>query len=204
MFSFEGNYKRTPSQNLGGASHTNDRETLIRRAQTERQKRAEIRKQHTGAITIQSCVRSFLCRIKCKQDARTVFDQYLTAVGLTNPEQLEYLLRCILFFYDNRNEKDGERLVSLNDIFQQWWWTWFEYLLIFRITFHCTRLDHFGTISYSASGKSATKGYSWFSVAASYQKATLAVHTAIVITKPVTCKCIYSFWIDYKWTFTMK
>lgn len=111
MFSFEGNYKRTPSVSLGGASHTNDRETLIRRAQLERQKRAEIRKQHTGAITIQSCVRSFLCRIKCKQDARTVFDQYLTNVGLTNPEQLEYLLRCILFFYDNRNEKDGERLV---------------------------------------------------------------------------------------------
>lgn len=113
MFSFEGNYKRTPLQSLGGVSHTNDRETLIRRAQLERQKRAEIRKQHTGAITIQSSVRSFLCRIKCKQDARNVFDQYLATVGLTNPEQLEYLLRCILFFYDNRNEKDGERLVSV-------------------------------------------------------------------------------------------
>lgn len=112
MFSFEGNYKRTPSQNLGGASHTNDRETLIRRAQLERQKRAEIRRQHTGAISIQSCVRSFLSRVKCKNDARNVFDQYLKTVGLTNPEQLEYLLRCILFFYDNKNEKDGERLVS--------------------------------------------------------------------------------------------
>lgn len=113
MFSFEGNYKRTPSQNLSGASRTNDRETLIRRAQLERQKRAEIRKQHTGAITIQSFVRSYLSRIKCKKEARTLFDQYLTNVGLTNPEQLEYLLRCILFFYDNRNEKDGERLVSV-------------------------------------------------------------------------------------------
>lgn len=114
MFSFEGNYKRTPSQNLGGASasSTNDRDTLIRRAQLERQKRADIRKQHTGAITIQSYVRSFLARIKCKNEARTVFDQYLSTIGLTNPEQLEYLLRCILFFYDNRNEKDGERLVS--------------------------------------------------------------------------------------------
>ncbi|XP_031629740.1 ubiquitin-protein ligase E3C [Contarinia nasturtii] len=113
MFSFEGNYKRTPSQNLSGASHTNDRETLIRRAQHERQKRAEIRKQHTGAITIQSCVRSFLSRVKCKKDAQQIFDQYLKTVGLTNPEQLEYLLRCILFFYDNKNEKDGERLIIL-------------------------------------------------------------------------------------------
>lgn len=112
MFSFEGNYKRTPSQNLGGASHTNDRETLIRRAQLERQKRAEIRRQNTGAITIQSYVRSFLARQKCKKEARTLFDQYLSTVGLTNPEQLEYLLRFILFFYDNHNEKDGERLVS--------------------------------------------------------------------------------------------
>lgn len=113
MFSFEGNYKRTPSQNLGGASHTNDRETLIRRAQLERQKRAEIRRQHTSAITIQSYVRSFLSRIKCKKEGRTLFDQYLTTVGLTNAEQLEYLLRCILFFYDNLNEKDGERLVRI-------------------------------------------------------------------------------------------
>lgn len=114
MFSFEGNYKRTPSQNLGGASHTNDRETLIRRAQLERFKRAEIRKQHTGAITIQSFVRSFLARVRCKKEVRAAFDQYLTTVGLTNPEQLEYLLKCILFFYDTKYEKDGERLVMLN------------------------------------------------------------------------------------------
>lgn len=116
MFSFEGNYKRTPSQNLGGASHTNDRETLIRRAQLERQKRAEIRKQHSGAIMIQSYVRSFLSRIKCKTEARNVFDQYLKTAGLTNSEQLQYLLRCLLFFYEKRNEKDGERLVRIFSI----------------------------------------------------------------------------------------
>lgn len=113
MFSFEGNYKRTPSQNLSGASHTNDRETLIRRAQLERQKRAEIRKQNTGAITIQSCVRSFLSRVKYKKESRSSFDRYYATIGLNNPEQLEYLLRCILFFYDRTNEKDGERLVII-------------------------------------------------------------------------------------------
>lgn len=116
MFSFDGNYKRAPSQNLGGISHNNDRETLIKRAQQERQKRAEIRKQHTGAVVIQSFVRSFLIRIKCKQKARFAFDQYLQSTGLKNTEQLEYLLKCILFFYHNKNEKDGERLVSTNEM----------------------------------------------------------------------------------------
>lgn len=113
MFSFEGNYKRMPSQNLGGVSHNNDRETLIRRAQQERQKRAELRKQQNGAIVIQSTVRSFIARIKCKKEARNAFDQYLKSVGLTNLTHLEYLLKCILFFYDNTNETDGERLVSV-------------------------------------------------------------------------------------------
>lgn len=112
MFSFEGNYKRTPSQNLGGVSHTNDRETLIRRAQQERQKRAELRRQQNGAVIIQSSVRSFISRIKCKKQIRIVFDQYLKAVGLTNLTHLEYLLKGILFFYDNTNESDGERLVT--------------------------------------------------------------------------------------------
>lgn len=112
MFSFEGNYKRTPSQNLGGVSQNNDRETLIRRAQLERLKRAEVRKQHTGAITIQSHIRSFLARVRCKKEVRIAFDEYAKTVGSITPEQLEYLLRCILFFYDSKYEKDGERLVS--------------------------------------------------------------------------------------------
>lgn len=118
MFSFEGNYKRTPSQNLGGASHNNDRETLIRRAQQERQKRAELRRQQNGAVVIQSCVRSFQSRLKCKKEARNAFDRYLETIGLTNITQLEYLLKCILFFYDNRNEGDGERLVCQFPVFK--------------------------------------------------------------------------------------
>lgn len=112
MFCFEGDYKRTPSQNLGGVSHNNDRETLIRRAQQERQKRAEIRKQHMGAVIIQSTVRSYLSRSKIKEQQRSAFDHYLQSIGLNNPEQLEYLMQRILFFYCNKNQRDGERLVS--------------------------------------------------------------------------------------------
>lgn len=112
MFSFDGSYKRTPSQRLGGASQTNDRETLIRRAQQERQKRAECRKQQLGAVVIQSHVRSFLVRIKCKQYARDQFDQYLQTVDLADAQQLEYLLKSLIYFYYIKNEKDGERLVG--------------------------------------------------------------------------------------------
>lgn len=93
-----------------GISDT-DRETLIKRAQQERQKRAEIRKQNTGAVIIQSCARSFLTRTKCKERERCAFDNYLQMSGLSNREQLEYLLKRILFFYYKKNQKDGERLV---------------------------------------------------------------------------------------------
>lgn len=149
MFSFEGDYKRTPLQRLGGVSTSNgnsltysfavsnvqirifmhridfvliycprsrsfaipDRETLIRRAQQERQKRADVRKQNNGAVIIQSCARSFLIRIKHKERERCAFDEYLRLSGLSNREQLEYLLKRILFFYYKKNQKDGERLV---------------------------------------------------------------------------------------------
>lgn len=111
MFSFDGSYKRTPSQRLGGASQTNDRETLIRRAQQERQKRAECRKQQIGAVVIQSHVRSFLIRIKYKQLAREQFDQHVQTAGLTNDQQVEHLVKSLIFFYYIKNERDGERLV---------------------------------------------------------------------------------------------
>lgn len=113
MFSFEGDYKRTPSQSLGGVSHNNDRETLIKRAQQERQKRAEMRKQHMGALIIQSYVRSFLTRSKVKDRERIAFDRYMQSTGLTNLEQLDYLMQRILFFYYSRNQRDGERLVCI-------------------------------------------------------------------------------------------
>lgn len=112
MFSFDGDYKRTPSQRLGGVSYTNDRESLIRRAQQERHKRAEVRRQNTGATVIQASVRSFLSRAECKERERNAFDHYLKNTGLSNQENLEYLLKRILFFYYKKNQKDGERLVS--------------------------------------------------------------------------------------------
>lgn len=87
---------------------------MIRRAQQERQRRAEVRRQNTGATVIQASVRSFSSRIKCKEHERNAFDYYLQNMGLANQENLEYLLKRILFFYYKKNGKDGERLVRRN------------------------------------------------------------------------------------------
>lgn len=39
MYSFEGNFKRRPEQNLAGASRKETRDVLLKRAHQERQKR---------------------------------------------------------------------------------------------------------------------------------------------------------------------
>lgn len=114
MFSFDGDYKRTPLQSLGGVSQNNDRETVIKRAQQERQKRAEVRRQNLGAVTIQATVRSYLLRKSCKEQERQQFNRYLQQYGLTSQDHLTFLLKRILFFYDKDNVEDMERLVSLN------------------------------------------------------------------------------------------
>lgn len=119
MFSFDGDYKRTPLQNLGGVSQNNDRETVIKRAQQERQKRAEIRKQNLGAVTIQSAVRSYFIRKNCKEHERQLFSHYYQQYGLINEEHLSFLIKRILFFYDKDNVEDIERLVRLiHDIYK--------------------------------------------------------------------------------------
>lgn len=113
MFSFDGEFKRTPIQNLGGASQNSDRLTLIRKAQQERQKRAELRSQNNGATIIQSYARSFISRQRVKEHERKRFDEYLAkGEHQWNENGLEYLVTKILFFYYKHNRKDGERLVA--------------------------------------------------------------------------------------------
>lgn len=160
-----------------------DRETLIKRAQQERQKRAEIRKQNTGAIIIQSCARSFLIRSECKERERCAFDNYLQTSGLSNREQLEYLLKRILFFYYKKNQKDGERLVSaivivcvhsnsysINAIFLY---------PIFRFADNSKSIPHPAsrTIVKICCGQSA--------VAASNQEIAVSVHSTIVAAESI-------------------
>lgn len=115
MFDFDGSYRRIPIQNLGGSSQNSDlnRETLIKKSQQERQKRAEIRKQNNGATVIQSYARSFILRQKIKQEQRKLFDDFMVQ-QIQGKDQLEFLLKRILFFYYHKNQRDGERLIFLS------------------------------------------------------------------------------------------
>lgn len=114
MFSFDGDYKRRPQQSLGGASCNHDRDTIIRKAQEERRKRADSRRQHNGAIVVQSCVRSFLVRQRVKKWQRDMFDDFCKQTGLTDDQQLGVLLQKLLFFYYKRNDADGDRLIFVS------------------------------------------------------------------------------------------
>lgn len=74
MYSFEGNYRRRPQQNLAGASRQPDKNELLMRAHLERQKRQNDRKRIESAIRIQAYVRGFLTRCALKRVRREQFD----------------------------------------------------------------------------------------------------------------------------------
>ncbi|KAL9703153.1 hypothetical protein quinque_006671 [Culex quinquefasciatus] len=114
MFNFDGDFRpRRPQQNFGGASQKSDRLTIIRKAQQERQKREDARRQQNGATVIQSSVRSFVQRQAVKGRERDRFDEYRRTCGVRNLQDLEYLTKRIVFFYHGRNGKDGDRLIFL-------------------------------------------------------------------------------------------
>ncbi|KAF6199134.1 hypothetical protein GE061_007159 [Apolygus lucorum] len=75
MYSFEGNYRRRPQQNLAGASRQPDKNELLMRAHLERQKRQNDRKRIESAIKIQAYVRGFLTRCSLKRVRREQFDE---------------------------------------------------------------------------------------------------------------------------------
>ncbi|EDV37490.1 uncharacterized protein Dana_GF11384 [Drosophila ananassae] len=115
MFGFDGEYRRRPVQSLGGASHTCDRDTVIRKAALERQKRNELRQKVNGAVVLQSYARSFIHRQRRKRAEREAFDAYLLAHKdhMTEDDSLTFLLRRLNFFYSSRDAKDSERLIEI-------------------------------------------------------------------------------------------
>lgn len=116
MYSFEGEFRRKPQQNLAGASRKQERSELLIRAQNERQKREEFRKRLNSTVLIQACVRGFLVRQKEKRFQRELFDKaFERRNGQTLDDNcLNNLIQKLLFFY---NEKiDGERLVTISQL----------------------------------------------------------------------------------------
>lgn len=92
-YSFEGNLRRRPEQNLSGSSKKQTREALIQRAHEERLKRQSERLRVKSAQTIQSYARSYLTRKHAKEEQRKLFDQ-------DNEEKtIDSQLARLLFFY---------------------------------------------------------------------------------------------------------
>ncbi|XP_075165628.1 ubiquitin-protein ligase E3C [Haematobia irritans] len=115
FFSFDGEYRRKPQQSLGGSSISTDREQIIRKAAEERLKRNQIRRETNGAIVLQSYTRSFLFRQRRKRFEREQFDEFFRShrTQIHQDENLAFLLRRLLFFYNTKETKDGERLIEI-------------------------------------------------------------------------------------------
>ncbi|KAJ2948122.1 hypothetical protein O0L34_g9921 [Tuta absoluta] len=122
MYSFEGDFRRKPQQNLAGASaqRQTNRDALIQQSQQQRQKREEQRRRLNAVIKIQAYVRSYLTRKHCKQHEREQFDYAF------RPAQTEYsdqalipIVAKLLFFYDV--DKDCSRLVSISQVLLKQW-----------------------------------------------------------------------------------
>ncbi|XP_072941494.1 ubiquitin-protein ligase E3C isoform X3 [Epargyreus clarus] len=114
MYSFEGDFRRKPRQNLAGASdiRKTDREGLILQLHQQRQKREEHRKRLLSTIKIQAYVRSYLTRKHCKENERGQFDSMFSKANPEDKLFISALIARILFFYDDK--KDFGRLISIS------------------------------------------------------------------------------------------
>ncbi|CAF4795444.1 unnamed protein product [Pieris macdunnoughi] len=121
MYSFEGDFRRKPQQNLAGASAQSktDRDGLIHQSQLQRQKREEHRKRLNSTIKIQAYVRSYLTRKRCKQIERQSFDNLFSQVANLDQSMQSVLVAKLLFFYDHKI--DSKRLVSMSQILLKQW-----------------------------------------------------------------------------------
>lgn len=113
MFSFEGDYRRKPQQNLAGASKRNEKSVLLQHAHLERMKREEYRRRNDAALKIQAYTRSFLIRQSIKKESRREFDNAKAKINtkFITLEILSPYVSTLLFFYHSK--EDSARLVWL-------------------------------------------------------------------------------------------
>uniref|UniRef100_A0A8C2CYE4 Ubiquitin-protein ligase E3C n=1 Tax=Cyprinus carpio TaxID=7962 RepID=A0A8C2CYE4_CYPCA len=115
MFSFEGDFRRTPKVSLGGASRKEEKASLLHRTQEERRKREDERKRLKNAIIIQSYIRGYQDRKQQYAIQRGCFDRCVcqcqsgSGPQLTDSAILSQLARQLLFFY--RLSEDRQRMV---------------------------------------------------------------------------------------------
>ncbi|XP_043593820.1 ubiquitin-protein ligase E3C isoform X1 [Bombus pyrosoma] len=111
MYSFEGDYRRKPQQNLAGASRRDEKSVLLQHAQLERLKREQQRKRHNAALKIQALIRGFIVRKHMKIIKRKEFDeeQQISSRRNLNLDELTIYFQKLLFFYNHT--LDASRLV---------------------------------------------------------------------------------------------
>ncbi|CAH1175956.1 unnamed protein product [Phaedon cochleariae] len=98
-YSFEGNAKNRPEQNLSGSGRKFTKDTLLEKTHEERQKRQEQRRKLQSAEVLQSHIRSYICRKHKKDEERQIFNQ------IEHLAPIEVLLRKLLFFYNPQQDK---------------------------------------------------------------------------------------------------
>nr|CAH7736321.1 unnamed protein product [Callosobruchus chinensis] len=99
-YSFEGDSKTRPEQNLSGASKKITRDVLLQKTYEERRKRQEQRLKLQSAELLQSHIRSYLVRKHCKQEQRQHYD------CIENSASISTVLSRLLFFYHPSEDKD--------------------------------------------------------------------------------------------------
>ncbi|ESP01317.1 hypothetical protein LOTGIDRAFT_111732 [Lottia gigantea] len=125
MFSFEGKYRRTPGQSLGGASQTVEKESLIKKFQDQRNKREDERRKQSSAIKIQSCFRSYITRKFQSDILRREFDTARNSLeknSSVDHKTLYEMICRLAYFY---KPQDGQRLIF---IFQELLKKGFDYI----------------------------------------------------------------------------
>ena len=102
MYSFEGDYRRKPQQNLAGASRRDEKAALLEHAHLERIKREQQRIKHNSIVKIQAIVRSFIFRQRVKHYERREFDKLQQTISMKQLklDELIPFIRKLLFFYN--------------------------------------------------------------------------------------------------------
>ncbi|XP_013415236.1 ubiquitin-protein ligase E3C [Lingula anatina] len=116
MWSFEGDFRRKPVQSLRGASKKEEKDTLLQRAQAEREKREAFRQQNASVTKISAFYRSACVRRKWKSDLRAAFDRYIGELNkvkqsTANVNRVAELIRRLLFFFEE--DQDSDRLLAV-------------------------------------------------------------------------------------------
>ncbi|KAL1497278.1 hypothetical protein ABEB36_008270 [Hypothenemus hampei] len=106
-YSFEGNTKSRPEQNLSGASKKLSRDVLLQKTQEERRKRQEQRLKLQSTELLQSHIRSYLVRKHVKGFQRHEYEL------LQNSMKVDEKIRKLLFFYEQR--QDFSKLCKLSE-----------------------------------------------------------------------------------------